>query len=94
MGGLLAIRKNIAADILYVPHHGAEEPVLAEFVRAVAPKIAVISDAQWDTDLSESGSEIEALGNIPTYRTSRDGTITLQATSTGWSLVEPGSQPK
>ncbi len=94
MGGVLAIRKNVTADILYVPHHGAEEPVLAEFVRAVAPKIAVISDARWDTDLSECGSEIKALGNIPTYRTSRDGTITVRVTDAGWTVVEPGAHPK
>ena len=94
MGGLLAIRKDIEADVLYVPHHGADEPVLAEFVRAVRPKIAVISDAQWSPGSRESESEIKALKNTPTYRTSRDGTITLQAISTGWAVVEPGPQPR
>ena len=92
MGGLLATGKDIAADVLYVPHHGADEPALAEFVRAVGPTIAVISDAHWSPDSGKT--KIEALKHTHTYRTSRDGTITLRATSSGWTVIEPRPQPK
>ena len=79
MGGLLAVRKDLEADVLYVPHHGANEPVLDEFVRAVRPKVAVVSSSRWG-----AGAD-GPLKGIRTYRTSDDGTITLKATSAGWA---------
>ncbi len=81
MGGVLATRGDLRAEVLYVPHHGADEPVLPEFLRAVRPSIAIISGAPW-----ESGGNIDGLlGDIRTYRTAERGTITLTATGTGWT---------
>jgi len=83
MGGLLAGRKDLRADVLYVPHHGVNEPVLAELVRAVTPKIAVISAGQWEVH-----DEVDKLlRGARTYRTSESGNITITATPSGWAVT-------
>ncbi|MFH1731371.1 MAG: DNA internalization-related competence protein ComEC/Rec2 [Planctomycetota bacterium] len=80
MGGLLAGRKDLRADVLYVPHHGVNEPVLAEFVGAVRPKIAVISAKRKVDVITAKGLEVEEddqvdklLRGARTYRTSGSG---------------------
>ena len=83
MGGLLAGRKELRAGVLYVPHHGVNEPVLAEFVGAVSPKIAVISGARWSVDDQVD----ELLRGARTYRTSESGNITTTATPSGWTVM-------
>ncbi len=40
---LLAADVNLAADILKVPHHGSKSSSTLEFLKAVQPKVAVIS---------------------------------------------------
>jgi len=74
---LLDSEKSLSADFLKVPHHGWG--VLPEFVRAVNPKIALISvgsnpygapEPQTIQVLSQIGSKI--------YRTDRDGTVVIR----------------
>ena len=73
---------DVRADVLYVPHHGAYEPVLGEFVRAVKPDHAVISGKRPEP------AEHEKVRRLFTgtwlYETYRDGTIHLRATQGGW----------
>ena len=82
MGGVLATSDALGAEVLYVPHHGADEPVLEEFVRAVGPHIAVISGAPWDT----SDTATAALHPARVLRTSEHGTITLTARNGVWQI--------
>jgi beta-lactamase superfamily II metal-dependent hydrolase len=74
---LLDSAKSLSADFLKIPHHGWG--VLPEFVRAVNPKIALISvgsnpygapEPQTIKVLSQLGSKI--------YRTDRDGSVVIK----------------
>ncbi len=84
MGALLATRDDLEADLLYVPHHGADEPVLGEFVETVAPSIAVISSARRSSD--ELRAVQSYFEGIPLYQTWRDGSIRATATDDGWQV--------
>jgi len=43
---LVAEADRVRADVLIAPHHGGWEPTLPDFVRAVAPRIVVVSGAR------------------------------------------------
>lgn len=81
MGGLLATQADLRSEVLYVPHHGAKEPVLAELVRAVGASHAVISGDRADTQ----PEVIRLFRGALLYRTYADGTITLRSTGAGYS---------
>jgi competence protein ComEC len=83
MAGMLAQHDDVRAETLYVPHHGAPEPVLAEFIRAVKPDIAVISAAGYD----RNDDVLDLLRGIPTFRTFEHGTLTLRASDEGWEIT-------
>ncbi|MFO7898890.1 MAG: ComEC/Rec2 family competence protein [Planctomycetota bacterium] len=84
MGGVLATQDGLAADLLYVPHHGAREPVLGEFVRAVSPRVAVISSER------RSPREAEAVRHhfegVRLYATWEHGRIRATADEDGWRV--------
>jgi len=83
IGGLLATCDDLRADVLYVPHHGADEPVLPELIAAVAPEVAIVSAARYERDEREKTARL--FGGIRLYFTFRDGTITLRSGPGGWS---------
>jgi competence protein ComEC len=84
MGGLMATSDDLAAEVLYVPHHGAQDPVLGDFIRAVRPEYAVIS-----SDSVGGKGRTEARRLLPgvfVYRTFTDGTVYFRAGPSGWSV--------
>lgn len=83
MGGLMATQPNLVAEVLYVPHHGKEHPVLADFVRTVAPRYAVISDR---ADRIAPERRWHPSEPVETYRTSSHGDISFHATAEGWAV--------
>ncbi len=80
MGGLMATQADLAADVLYVPHHGTNEPVLDEFVHAVAPRYAVVSAR----DAAQGNTRWRPPEGIETYWTSCHGDVSFRATADGW----------
>jgi competence protein ComEC len=89
MIGLMSGGADLRAEVLYVPHHGADEPDLPRFLRRVNADLAVISGDRRDTargvlDLFEPGS---------LYCTFRDGDVTLTATGRGWQAIRTRRTP-
>lgn len=70
---------NLKADVLKIGHHGAADANCADFLKNIAPKIAILSvdtaNIRGYPD-SELDDRIENLG-IRMYRTDRDGNIIL-----------------
>ncbi len=88
MGGLIATHRDLRADVLYVPHHGADEPGLPEFVRAVKPSYAVISGDRGDT---AARKKVAALfKGAWLYQTFLDGNIHLDTRPDGWRARTAG----
>lgn len=74
-------------DVLKMPHHGRKSSRTDELLDDVSPKIAVITDSAQDPAdkktlklLEESGTDV--------YRTSTDGTITVQGDGSGRYSVD------
>ena len=83
MGGLMATEGDLAAEVLYVPHHGKDEPVLDDFVRAVAPRYAVISDRN---DKGREERRWRPPEEIDAYATYCHGDVSFHATGDGWMV--------
>ena len=66
-------------DAIKVPHHGSSDPGLPEVLRRLEPELAGIEVGQHNTYGHPAPSTLAALrrARVPTYRTDRDGTVTL-----------------
>lgn len=78
-GKLLAKGTDVSADVLKVGHHGSKDATSLEFLAAVKPKIAVISEGERNSygfPHRDSVARIEASGS-KIYRTDRYGAVTI-----------------
>ncbi len=83
--------EHLQADVLIAPHHGSSEISTAEFIRAVHPQIILSSN---DHHLSKKQREFNRLaGQIPLYRTSEFGAITVRISKHGEMTVETFLHP-
>ena len=76
---LLASGLDLDVDVLKVGHHGSKTSTSGEFLRATTPRSAVISVGRknrYGHPHQEVLDRLEAAG-MRTFRTDRDGTITL-----------------
>lgn len=75
---LVAEHADLAADFLKVPHHGSKTSSTADFVAAVAPKVAVVSDGEANPFGHPAPSTVEryAQAGVRLLRTDRDGAVT------------------
>jgi competence protein ComEC len=66
-------------DAMKVPHHGSADPGLPELLGRVRPETAGIEVGAHNLYGHPAPSTLQALreANVSTYRTDRDGTITL-----------------
>jgi competence protein ComEC len=66
-------------DAMKVPHHGSADPGLPEVIERIRPELAAIEVGENNTYGHPAPSTLAALrgAGVPTYRTDRDGTITL-----------------
>ena len=84
--------EHLHADILVAPHHGSFEITTAEFVKAVNPQVVLSSN---DRRLSRKQREFNRLvGEIPLYRTSQFGAITVRISKQGELQIETFLHPK
>ena len=74
---LLLSPESLAARVYVPPHHGAASPHAAALVDAVRPRAAVISVGAQNRYGHPTPETLAALGQVPTYRTDRDGTVEL-----------------
>jgi competence protein ComEC len=74
---LLLSPKSLAARVYVPPHHGAASPYAVPLVDAVRPSAAVISVGAQNRYGHPTPETLAALGQVPTYRTDRDGTVEL-----------------
>ncbi|MGH7198594.1 MAG: ComEC/Rec2 family competence protein, partial [Candidatus Omnitrophota bacterium] len=78
---ILSREKSLEADVLKVPHHGAKLGAEGElFVKAVSPKVSVISVGERNPYHHPSPKTLAALGAIPgnlIYRTDLSGAIEI-----------------
>ncbi|NEW34929.1 MBL fold metallo-hydrolase, partial [Nocardia cyriacigeorgica] len=89
---LLASGAPIRADILKVPHHGSRTTT-TEFLRAVHPRLALISAGATNTFGHPHPAilaDLEALGTT-IARTDRDGTITVRPNGPALEVRTTGS---
>src|SRR5262249_60564912 len=76
---ILADPAELAAMVLKVPHHGSRTSSSADFVRAVGPRVAVISvgaDNRYHLPSPEVEERYRALG-VCVVRTDRCGAVTI-----------------
>ncbi|MBA3262071.1 MAG: MBL fold metallo-hydrolase, partial [Thermoleophilaceae bacterium] len=66
-------------DAIKVPHHGSSDPGLPEVLERLRPEVAGIEVGSHNTYGHPAPSTLAALqrAGVPTYRTDRDGTVTL-----------------
>lgn len=77
---LLAAHINLQADILKAGHHGSDTSSSEEFIKAVQPKLALISDGignSYGHPSPRTLKRFERMG-IPVRRTDLEGTIHLK----------------
>jgi competence protein ComEC len=76
-------------DAMKVPHHGSADRGLPDLLSRLRPELAAIEVGE-DNDYGHPApSTLQALAraNVPTYRTDRDGTVTLTAAPGGGLAV-------
>ena len=68
-------------EAMKVPHHGSSDPGLPEVLRRLRPQVAGIEVGKGNSYGHPAPSTLAALraARVPTYRTDRDGTVTLSA---------------
>ena len=66
-------------DAMKVPHHGSSDPGLPELLERVRPELAGIEVGLRNTYGHPAPATLAALhrAEVPTYRTDRDGTVTV-----------------
>ena len=74
---LLLNARSLAARVYVPPHHGAASAYAVPLVDAVRPSAAVISVGAQNRYGHPTPETLAALGQVPTYRTDRDGTVEL-----------------
>ena len=79
-------------EVLKVAHHGSEDPGLPEELRALRPRIAVISVGErndYGHPRAETLAALAAVPGIHLFRTDRDGRVTIESDGrTMWSESE------
>ena len=75
---LVAEHADLSADFLKVPHHGSKTSSTPDFIAAVAPKVAVVSDGEANPFGHPAPGTVEryAQAGVRLLRTDRDGAVT------------------
>ena len=85
---LLEQQTQLKADILKIGHHGGNTSTSEQFLKAVNPKIAIISvgtDNKHGHPHKEIINRLEKY-NVTVYRTGVFGTIILTSNGTEWTV--------
>lgn len=90
---MLASGANLKADVLKVGHHGSSSSTSPAFLKAVAPKYAIISVGAGNDYGHPHKETLAKLANagIRVYRTDRDGTVVFTSDGKNISVEKLGS---
>ena len=89
LADLLLDPAALRSDVYIPPHHGAHTPHAAALIAAVRPKVALLSVGASNRYGHPTPATLAALGDVPTYRTDRRGTVEVQVDG-GRLLVRTG----
>jgi len=87
---LLKQKINLQSDVLKVSHHGSKTGTSLEFLKAVSPKIALISaglENRYGHPHTEVVKRLER-ADIEIYRTDKGGDVVLESDGTAWKIVK------
>ncbi len=81
--------RDLASDVLLVPHHGSKTSSTPGFVACVSPKIAVVSAGFKNRFRFPHGEVLDRYGKrgCQVLRTDRDGAVTIVTDGTGIDVV-------
>ncbi len=79
-GALVASGEALQAEVLKIPHQGSRTSSTDPFLRAVSPRVAVLSVGRWNPYGHPHREVLARYGRlgIPVYRTDRDGAVTIR----------------
>ena len=79
-GELDLLDSDLRATVLKVPHHGSRSSTIAPFLERIAPRVALISCGRDNLFHHPHDDVLERLAaaGVRTWRTDRDGTVTLR----------------
>lgn len=82
------LRKDIRADILKVPHHGAADATSREFLDAVKPKVAIISTGDFERFGHPQEEVLQRLAtdSIEVHRTDLEGNILVTTDGSAYAI--------
>jgi len=91
---LLKKESCLGADVLKVGHHGFVDASSKEFLKAVSPKISIISVNKDNIREYPSGEVLTRLGKLGAkiYRTDKNGNIVIRVGERGEIVVETGRE--
>jgi len=89
--GLLSRPESLRADVLIAPHHGSPQPVLAELLNAIAPRLIVVSSDRPDVFRRRAFEKL-AGGRRVVY-TGESGAVTVTLRPAGPMRAETFAQP-
>jgi beta-lactamase superfamily II metal-dependent hydrolase len=92
-GEMLASGMNLKANVLKVGHHGSSSSTTPAFLKAVAPKYAVISVGagnDYGHPHKETLAKLASAG-VQVYRTDRDGTVVFTSDGKNITVEKLGS---
>ena len=74
----------IASDVLKIPHHGSKTSTTAEFLNQIGPRFGILSVGPYRRYNHPDGGVLDRLqrAGVRTYRTDRDGSITVSTDGT------------
>ena len=90
--GLLVHPAELRSDVLVAAHHGSSETLTPAFLRAVAPRFIVSSNASRLTVKQKVFDRM--VGSTPLYRTSEFGAITVTISPSGEIALETFRRPE
>lgn len=85
---MLRLKKNLDADILKVGHHGSKDSSTDEFLKAVTPKVSVISVGAGNSYGHPTKAALQRLEGIGSkiYRTDTVGTVIAKCYNGGFNI--------
>lgn len=81
---------KLQSDVLKVAHHGSKTSSSAAFLKAVSPKLALISAGAGNSYGLPHNVTLKTLGKagIKVLRTDQDGTITITTDGSGYEVTK------
>ena len=80
---------ELESDILKLAHHGSKSSTIFNFLKAVNPKIAVISVGEDNRYKHPSQEVLERIKDLIIYRTDEDGDICILTDGALFDIIQP-----